>query len=301
MVRRFFTPLAASLVLLTGSLASSTLLESSATASGPLLQSATIGSYHGALVDSTHHSIYLLTSEVGGHVRCSGACLSHWPPVLVKNSVMSVSVGAGVSGHVGFLHRPGAEKQVTFNGYPLYWFAGDSAPGQDHGVGISAFGGTWLLVHAGAHTSGATPFAAAMMSTTLQAAKVGKSTLLVNSSGRTLYLLSSEKGAKIKCAGGCLNFWPPLLVADSVTHVSVGMGVMGKVGFVARGATMKQVTVNGYPVYTYAGDTKAGATTGEGVKALGGVWYVVNAAATSAPKTPITTISSTPTTTTNGY
>jgi predicted lipoprotein with Yx(FWY)xxD motif len=214
---------------------------------------------------------------------------------------MSVSVGAGVSGHVGFLHRPGAEKQVTFNGYPLYWFAGDSAPGQDHGVGISAFGGTWLLVHAGAHTSMTTPYAAAMMSTTLQTAKVGKSNLLVNSSGRTLYLLSSEKGAKIKCSGGCLNFWPPLLVADSVTHVSVGKGVMGKVGFVARGATMKQVTVNGYPVYTYAGDTKAGTTTGEGVKALGGVWYALNPAATSAAATAITTLAAPTKSTNNGY
>lgn len=120
---------------------------------------------------------------------------------------------------------------------------------------------------------------------TLQAATVsGHGGLLVNGSSRSLYLLSSEKGAKVHCTGTCLSSWPPLLVKDSVTSVSLGSGVKGRIGFLARG-TMKQVTFNSYPLYTYAGDTGPRQANGEGVEADGGTWYLVKADATTATAT----------------
>ncbi len=303
MPRRIIPPILASLGLAATSLVSPLLASSSASASGPLLQVASVGMFHGVLVDSTHHSLYLLTSEKGSHVRCSGACLVHWPPVLVKNSVTSVAVSSGVKGMVGFVHRTSTEKQVTFNGFPLYWFAGDSAPGQDHGVGIAAFGGTWRLVNASAMTSAQSP-AVSMPSPLLSSGSVaGFPHALVTAAGRTLYLLSNEKGGHVHCSGSCLTYWPPLLVADSLSHVTVASGVRGVVGFVPRAGGMKQVTLNGFPVYTYAGDSASGMANGEGVKGLGGVWYVVNASATTASATPAIHAgpSATTTTVSSGY
>lgn len=113
----------------------------------------------------------------------------------------------------------------------------------------------------------------------------GFSGALVNGASRTLYALSVEKGGKIKCQGSCLTFWPPLLVKTSVTKVSFGAGVKGKIGFVTRSKTMKQVTFNSFPVYTYSGDHGSLESNGEGISLLGGTWYVVKASSSSSTTT----------------
>jgi predicted lipoprotein with Yx(FWY)xxD motif len=128
----------------------------------------------------------------------------------------------------------------------------------------------------------------------------GYSRLLVNQSSRSLYVLSVERGARIKCSSRtCLSIWPPFLVNKSVTSISLGAGVKGKIGFVARGKTTKQVTFNSYPLYTYSGDNGAKQTHGQGIASDGGTWHLVRATATSAAATPYAH-SGTATTTTTG-
>jgi predicted lipoprotein with Yx(FWY)xxD motif len=127
-------------------------------AGGLALESATVPHFAGALVSS--RSLYVLSSERGGALKCTGACLSTWVPLEVSTATKSVSLGAGVKGKIGFVARGGAKKQVTFNSYPLYSFAGDSSARGSKGEGIKALGGTWTLVHAAAASVGATPFAA---------------------------------------------------------------------------------------------------------------------------------------------
>ncbi|HEY5103683.1 MAG TPA: hypothetical protein VII65_01440, partial [Acidimicrobiales bacterium] len=95
---------------------------------------------------------------------------------------------------------------------------------------------------------------------------------LATSSSKSLYLLTSEKSAALKCTGACLSNWLPLLVRDSVARITLETGVKGTVGFVARGAKMKQVTYNSYPVYTYVGDSGARGSSGEGLVFKGGTW-----------------------------
>jgi predicted lipoprotein with Yx(FWY)xxD motif len=142
-------------------------------------------------------------------------------------------------------------------------------------------------------------------SSTLKSANVtGFPGALVNHSSKTLYILSSEKGAKIKCNSACLATWPPLLVKSSVTKVTLGANVKGKIGFVTRSATMKQVTFNSFPLYTYAGDSGTLQSNGEGIVALGGTWYLVKASSSSASVTAFkksSSGSSTTTTTSGGY
>jgi predicted lipoprotein with Yx(FWY)xxD motif len=125
-------------------------------------------------------------------------------------------------------------------------------------------------------------------STVLQSVNVaGFPGALANHASRTLYILSVEKGAKLKCTGGCLTHWIPVTVKSPVTSVSLGANVKGKIGFVARGATTKQVTFNSYPLYTFAGDSGPKQSHGEGAAFDGGKWYVVKAASTSVGATPI--------------
>ncbi len=47
---------------------------------------------------------------------------------------------------LGTITRSGGVKQVTYKGHPLYYFSGDSHPGQTSGQGSSAFGAKWWLV-----------------------------------------------------------------------------------------------------------------------------------------------------------
>lgn len=120
------------------------------------LQKVTVKPYTGILANAKHHSFYLLSNESGAKIHCKTSCLSIWPPLLVKTSVTSVSVGAGVAGKIGFVKRSSTMKQVTFNGYPIYFFSGDSGPNQVNGQGIVSDGGTWYLVRASAKSPATT-------------------------------------------------------------------------------------------------------------------------------------------------
>jgi len=122
----------------------------------PQLQKSSSGVYTGILVRSSHRSLYALSVEAGGVLHCRAGCTPFWPPFIVNTSVNTVSLGAGVKGKIGFVKRSATTKQVTFNGYPLYRYTGDSGPLQSHGEGIHADGGTWHLVRAGATTAAAT-------------------------------------------------------------------------------------------------------------------------------------------------
>lgn len=113
-----------------------------------LLQATNVGTFGQILTNSHGSSLYGLSNEIGGKLACTGKCLQVWPPVLVSTNVTKVSLGAGVTGEVGFVTRSATTKQVTFDGYPLYTFVKDTGAGQTHGEGIVAFGGTWGLLRA---------------------------------------------------------------------------------------------------------------------------------------------------------
>jgi len=145
---------------------------------------------------------------------------------------------------------------------------------------------------AGAHSttsSSASPTStskATVSSTT--SAKFGA--MLVDSSGRTLYLLSSDTSSTSTCTGSCASIWPPLTTTGSPT---AGSGVNASLlGTITRSDGSHQVTYGGHPLYTYVSDTASGQVNGQGVVAFGGTWYVVGtsgsavtAAVAAAPTT----------------
>jgi predicted lipoprotein with Yx(FWY)xxD motif len=138
----------------------------------------------------------------------------------------------------------------------------------------------------------------------LQAVNIkGYGEVLANSSHMSLYGLSVESVHKLVCNGACLTYWPPLEVSSATKSVSLGPGVSGVVGFVARSATKKQVTFDGIPLYLFIKDTKPGQTFGEGVAAFGGTWGLVRASSLILPAKPSSgsTSSTTVTTTKYGY
>ncbi len=106
----------------------------------------------------------------------------------------------------------------------------------------------------------------------------GYGQVLANRQGFTLYSLSSEGGGKVTCKATCWKFWPPVLVpaTASVKTVSLGAGVEGTIGFTGQHGNTKQLTFDGYPLYTFVKDTKPGQITGEGIVAFGGTWGMLH-------------------------
>jgi predicted lipoprotein with Yx(FWY)xxD motif len=111
--------------------------------------------YGRVLATARGDTLYLLRGHRAAQISCGGGCLSLWPPLLVKASTHGVRAGPGLGGKLGLVPRDG-KRQVTYNGYRLYTFAGDSAPRQSNGEGVISFGGTWYLVRASAVGPGST-------------------------------------------------------------------------------------------------------------------------------------------------
>ena len=110
----------------------------------------------------------------------------------------------------------------------------------------------------------------------------GVGTVLVNGKGQTLYLLTSEKGGKITCtaSNGCTQLWPEITLPSGTTAAKAGPGVQSSLLGTVKGASgAMEVTYNGWPLYTFAGDSgAAGVAHGQAQTSFGGTWYVLNAA-----------------------
>jgi len=128
-------------------------------------------------------------------------------------------------------------------------------------------------------------------SATLGVASSSLGSILVNSTGRTLYLFKADVGAKSACTGACATAWPPLLATGKPT---AGTGLTAsKLATITRSDGTQQVTYNGHPVYLFIKDKKPGQTTGQGVTAFGAAWYALTPAGNQ--------ISTLPTTSGGGY
>ena len=104
-------------------------------------------------------------------------------------------------------------------------------------------------------------------------------TVLTDTRGFTLYYLTTDKGGTVTCTAACAQNWPPLKLPAGVTTPQGDKGVTGKLGTVSNPEGGTQVTYNGWPLYTWIKDQKAGDTTGQGVQ---GKWFVVTPTVASA-------------------
>jgi predicted lipoprotein with Yx(FWY)xxD motif len=102
--------------------------------------------------------------------------------------------------------------------------------------------------------------------------KLGK--ILVDGTGRTLYLFEADKRMASACIGLCAAAWPPLITTDQPI---AGPGVSApKLGTTKRADGTSEVTYNGHPLYAFAGDGGPGQTTGQGSDEFGAEWYVLS-------------------------
>lgn len=151
---------------------------------------------------------------------------------------------------------------------------------------LAALGGVALILAAcSSSTASTAPSAAAPSvaapSTAASAAAGGPVTLattsgavgtyLTGADGKTLYVFTPDSKDKTACVDACATKWPPVVIVGAAPAAPTG--VTGALTTFARPDGSMQLEINGRPLYYYAGDAKAGDTTGQGV---GGKWFVAS-------------------------
>jgi predicted lipoprotein with Yx(FWY)xxD motif len=94
------------------------------------------------LVDGQGNTLYLFTNDTQDEAStCTGGCSAEWPAL-----AGTVTAGDGVDESlIGTVAGEGGVEQATYNGWPLYYYDEDTAPGDTNGQGS---GGVWWVVGA---------------------------------------------------------------------------------------------------------------------------------------------------------
>ncbi|ABN69673.1 Secreted repeat of unknown function [Staphylothermus marinus F1] len=206
------------------------------------------------LVDSEGRTLYFFAKDYNGSSSCYGACAEHWPIFYVENP----KVGPGLDPNdFGVITRNDGSKQLTYKGWPLYYFAGDEKPGDINGDGVK---NVW--------------FVAKPDYTIMIAVKPGLGAYLTDSKGMTLYFFAKDVNGTSNCYGTCAENWPPFmpkhLVVPSILNLT-------DFSFIRRSDGGVQLVYKGYPLYYWINDEKMGDTTGHGVKNVWSVAFVEGA------------------------
>lgn len=116
----------------------------------------------------------------------------------------------------------------------------------------------------GSGGSGSSAGASASTGGTLASQQLsGVGTVLVDQSGKTVYMPDQEGKGMIKCTGGCLSFWFPVTVASASGKPSLPSGFSGAVSTIKRPDNgQMQVTYDGTPLYTFKLDQAPGEAKG---------------------------------------
>jgi predicted lipoprotein with Yx(FWY)xxD motif len=124
-----------------GGESSSTPPAAASAGAGPMLSVAQT-SAGAALTGQGGRTLYEFAKDTGQTSACTDTCATNWPPLTVAAGE-SASAGSGADATmVGTISRPDGGTQVTYNGHPLYYFAGDSAAGDINGQGLN---GVWFI------------------------------------------------------------------------------------------------------------------------------------------------------------
>ncbi len=114
--------------------ASTPATQASQAASGGTVMLANAGGQMVLVAGSNGMTLYTFSNDAAnsGKSACSGGCAQTWPPLTVGSGA-TPTAGSGVTGKLGTITRDDGSIQVTYKGLPLYFFHGDSKPGDTNG------------------------------------------------------------------------------------------------------------------------------------------------------------------------
>ncbi|WP_165494975.1 COG4315 family predicted lipoprotein [Actinomadura roseirufa] len=96
------------------------------------------------LVDDHGRTLYLFAADPPNLSTCFGACASLWPPVTTQGR--PTAAGGARPGMMITIGRSDGPPQIVYAGHPLYYYQGDTGPGDAKGQGITQFGAPWFAI-----------------------------------------------------------------------------------------------------------------------------------------------------------
>ena len=212
------------------------------------------------LADAEGYILYMFVPDNRGDSVCYGDCEAAWPVFYSP-----ATVGDGADGSLtGETNRTDDTVQVTYNGWPLYYFVDDAAPGETNGQGR---GDVWYVVNPeGVALVGADE---PLSQITLADSEFGP--ILADGEGNILYMFVPDNQGESVCYGDCEAAWP---IFYTPTYTGEGLDA-ALLASTDRTDDTTQAVYGGWPLYYFVDDLAPGETNGQG---RGDVWYVVNAA-----------------------
>ncbi len=223
------------------------------------------------LVGPNGLSLYGFTNDVDAISACYGTCADAWPPVIVSDDW---TAGPGLDfGIFATTVREDGQRQLVAGKWPLYYFAGDAAPGDIQGQGS---GDVWFVVDLngglitddapadGETDSGtdeeATPADQGPGPVTTATTELGDT--LVDSEGLTLYgFLPDREAGGPSCNDACADAWPPVLVDSNQLPAGLDPAIFS---VMTRDDGTWQLAAGIWPLYRFAGDAAPGDINGQG-------------------------------------
>ncbi len=232
------------------------------------------------LVGADGRTLYGFTNDVDAISACYGTCADAWPPVIVSDDW---TAGPGLDfGIFATTVREDGQRQLVAGRWPLYFFAGDAAPGDIKGQGsgdvwfavdldgrlIEGAGGENAVAPAddGAETEATAETAAAVVAT--GSTELGE--VLIDGDGLTLYgFLNDRDAGGPSCNDACADAWPPVVVDGTELPAGLDPEVFS---LMPRDDGSMQLAAGIWPLYLFAGDAAPGDVNGQG---SGDVWFAV--------------------------
>ena len=229
------------------------------------------------ITDNNGRSLYFFANDAGGTSNCSGNCTITWPVFYKAN----LSVDAGLNAaDFGEITRTDGAKQITYKGWPLYYYASDATIGDVKG---DAVGGAWMIAKADytVMVGNAQLVGGDGKGYNAQGVEgTGASKYLTNDRGRTLYAYTPDRSNQNNWtldgdAASTRNTTWPVYQSASIGSVPtiIANSALGTINVFGK----TQVTFRGRPLYYFGADGAARTTKGVSAPTPGaGIWKVVN-------------------------
>ncbi len=230
---------------------------------------------HGnVFADEEGNVLYFFARDVKGESLCEGDCIANWPAFHTQQYVPG---GGLLVDEFGEITRSDGSSQTTYKGWPLYYFANDSQPGDINGDGAN---GVWFA---------AKPDYSLMIANGQLVGEDGNNytsdyevgeentSYFTDARGRTIYIFAFDEANTNNFTNEDFSndsVWPIFHLEPDELQLPAGINEED-FGEITVHGVEPQLTYKGWPLYYFGQDTERGDTKGVSFPEPG-VWPIVN-------------------------
>ena len=197
------------------------------------------------LSDQDNQTLYFFANDISGGSSCNGGCAAVWPPLTGEAYDLDIAAGLNSDDFSSIVRQDGV-KQITYKGWPLYYFSPEG-DGVLETLGDVEGDGKNDVFYV------AKPDYSLMVGKQSVEEEADAVIYLVDDRGVSLYLNTGDEENASNCAGGCAVVWPPFKSPDNLVLPSIVSAT--DVTYVDREDELgPQLAIFGSPLYYFSTD-----------------------------------------------